>query len=135
MLITGKSTRVTVCDCCGKRNLKSTIRVSNGEHYGCVCAPRILGIEPARIELVCRALSRLEWALGSPANRLDDVPSEIRREFPEVCWFADGVLYIDNADLRPATAAGMEARTKRIEYSERLELERRAAASERYSAA
>lgn len=29
---------VTTCDCCGKSGLKFTILMSNGSHYGSVCA-------------------------------------------------------------------------------------------------
>lgn len=34
---------VTTCDCCGKSGLKFTILMSNGAHYGSVCATKHSG--------------------------------------------------------------------------------------------
>lgn len=34
---------VTTCDCCGRTGLKFTVLMSNGAHYGAVCATRHAG--------------------------------------------------------------------------------------------
>lgn len=34
---------VTTCDCCGRTGLKFTVLMSNGAHYGSVCATRHAG--------------------------------------------------------------------------------------------
>lgn len=49
----GTTDEVDVCDCCGKKNLKSTVAISvddgDAMYYGVVCAARALGSNPKYI--------------------------------------------------------------------------------------
>lgn len=50
MKILGISDEVTTCECCGKKNLKRTVVLTNGEgevHYGSECAAKALRQTPA----------------------------------------------------------------------------------------
>lgn len=46
MQVLGFSDEITVCDCCGKRNLAGTFAVDTGTnvlHYGSVCVSKVYG--------------------------------------------------------------------------------------------
>lgn len=49
MRITGRSFDFTTCEHCGRENLKVTIIMDNGVHYGTGCAANALGIERATV--------------------------------------------------------------------------------------
>jgi len=70
MRVHGYTDEITVCDCCGKRNLKGTFGVETDDgqilHYGSVCVNKVYGKKrgtemTARAKLISR-LERLEWS-------------------------------------------------------------------------
>lgn len=68
MLVIGKSTTVNTCDCCGKTDLRYTIRVACNDsvmHFGCICAPAILQMSRRECEATANAAEFLRTPVGS----------------------------------------------------------------------
>lgn len=51
--VLGKNDEVTVCECCGRADLKATVILSNGAgevRYGRVCAARLMGCAAVEVD-------------------------------------------------------------------------------------
>lgn len=67
-MIHGTTDEVTVCDCCGKKNLNTTVilEVISGEnagdllHFGSVCAARAMGQSKSRADLIVAQAKRMQ---------------------------------------------------------------------------
>lgn len=70
----------SVCDCCGREDLKRTIKLINPDGrpvwYGCGCAARVMGIETKTVRAAKKAAEdrayEAEQAAKRAQHRLDD---------------------------------------------------------------
>ena len=59
--VLGISDEVTVCECCGRTNLKKTVVLSNGDgevRYGTECAARAMKIKKGDVEKAVRSAEK-----------------------------------------------------------------------------
>lgn len=112
----GISDEVTVCDCCGKSGLKSTVVfdvAGNIVHYGSTCAARHTGRkttvwiseEKARVEAIRAQVRAKEWnlpeAVAYRAKQEDARRLKIRpgKDFREFCSVESAAAHTAEARL------------------------------------
>lgn len=89
MKILGITDAITVCDCCGKSNLKKTVELETaaGEivHYGCDCAAAAVLGKKSRKN--ADAVSRLAGAVSFVRRHLTDMKvDEMHNRLSACCW-------------------------------------------------
>jgi len=58
--VLGTTDEVTICDCCGRKDLKGTVALCDHDagdetvYFGCVCAARAMGIESVEVRKAAR---------------------------------------------------------------------------------
>lgn len=91
----GTTDDVTTCDCCGRKDLKSTVALDLGEgdqvYYGVTCAARALALPPAYIRAASRKADRAKADAKARADRQawDDAQAP---------WFAFLAIYGSGSD-------------------------------------
>jgi hypothetical protein len=79
----GTSDEVTSCDCCGRKDLKSTVALVVGDgdtvYFGVVCAARSLAMSAKDVKAAAKNAD-------DDRTKAQRVADEERRRFEDKCW-------------------------------------------------